>query len=549
LKNAPIARPEERGRQERTSVRDLARVTRTQLEDILQRSFKTVAEHLTSQTLNNPDNVAIIDGGKRLTFREFNHRVSGVARQLEKRGVGRGSRVLLMVKPGINMLIDVFALFRIAAIPIILDSGMSLRSFLTCVERSRPDFVRVGWKGYLLSLFFKCKRLFFIRKQEGEMADVAVDPDDLAAILFTSGSTGIPKGVCYRYRHFEAQLQKIRQHYGVEPGEIDLPLLPVFALFDPALGMTTVIPDMDFRRPSSLDPRKIVAAIQENAVTHTFGSPTLWRKIADFCEAKEVQLPTLRRILMAGCSVPFDLLEQMQGIAPNAKIHTPYGATECLPIVSIDARSLANTAALTRQGRGTCVGRPLPGIDLRIIRIADTELTHIEALPTGEIGEIAVSGDVVTDAYDGLPESTTLAKIVVDGICWHRMGDLGYLDNAGRLWFCGRKAERVVTPYKTFFTDCCEAIFNQHADVARSALIGLGHFGAQVPAIVIEPKEDVEVNYPYMQKRFLEKIRCVGKAHSLTRDIELFFICKHFPVDIRHNAKINRTELKKLYEH
>jgi acyl-CoA synthetase (AMP-forming)/AMP-acid ligase II len=200
---------------------------------------------------------------------------------------------------------------------------------------------------------------------------------------------------------FEAQVRLVRATYGIEPGEIDLPLLPVFALFNPALGMTTIVPEIDPSRPAAVDPEKIVRAIQQEQVTNSFGSPTLWRKIADHCLAHGVTLPSLRRVLCAGAPVPASLWADAKRFLPHGRLHSPYGATEALPVSSISSDEVDLASV-----RGACVGRPVPEIGVKIIAISDqpiATLAEARELPPGEVGEIIVSGPVVTKSYDALP--------------------------------------------------------------------------------------------------------------------------------------------------
>jgi acyl-CoA synthetase (AMP-forming)/AMP-acid ligase II len=363
-------------------------------------------------------------------------------------------------------------------------------------------------------------------------------PDDLAAILFTSGSTGAPKGVCYEHRMFEAQVRLIRETYGIRPGEVDLPLLPIFALFNPALGMTTVVPEIDPRRPADVDPAKIVQAIQQEGVTNSFGSPTLWRKIGDHCVRNGITLPSLRRVLCAGAPVPAPLWKASTSFLPNGRLHSPYGATEALPVATISSAEIDPTSV-----RGACVGRAVAGIEVKPIAITDGPIATIpdaRELPVGEIGEIIVRGPVVTQTYDELPEATRAAKIRdASGAVWHRMGDCGYIDASGRLWFCGRKVERVVTPAGTFFTEPCEQVFRQHPRVKRCALIGIDRPAGRRPAIVVEARlEDTRE-----QRRFARELQALAEKHEHTRAIRVFYFHRHFPVDVRHNAKIHRLTL------
>jgi acyl-CoA synthetase (AMP-forming)/AMP-acid ligase II len=330
-------------------------------------------------------------------------------------------------------------------------------------------------------------------------------------------------------------------------------MLPVFALFNPALGLTTVVPEMNPSRPATVDPAVIVQAITQGGVTNSFGSPVLWRKVVDHCLARRITLPSLRRVLCAGAPVPPPLMADFRKVAPQATMYSPYGATEALPVATVSDREiLESAAARTAAGAGTCVGRPVPGVDVRVIRLDDEPIREWSddlVLPVGEIGEIVVRGAQVTREYDHLPEATAAAKIPdpratrhpAPGTSpvWHRMGDCGSFDAEGRLWFCGRKAERVRTAHGDMFTERCEPVFNQHPAVARCALIGLGAPGTQEPAIVVETKPGATVT--------AAELRSLGRACPTTRDITAFFFHPGLPVDVRHNAKIHRLALARQF--
>jgi acyl-CoA synthetase (AMP-forming)/AMP-acid ligase II len=240
-------------------------------------------------------------------------------------------------------------------------------------------------------------------------------------------------------------------------------------------------------------------------------------------------------------------VELLKRWTPKARILTPYGATECLPISLIDGQTILNpeNRALNESGQGNCVGKPLPGIDLKIIPPSDQTLDSLEDVLEcrhDEIGEIIVRGDVVTKAYDKLEEETKLAKIPDGNSFWHRMGDLGYLDKQGHLWYCGRIAHMVETSRGPLYSVCVEAIFNKHPQVYRSALVYLGSkHPPHVPAVVVE-LENGEKPDPKILSIELQKL---GAQHSNTRPIRNFYIHPSFPVDVRHNAKIHRIELSK----
>ena len=367
-------------------------------------------------------------------------------------------------------------------------------------------------------------------------------------MLFTSGSTGAPKGVCYTHGMFDAQVRLIRETYDIRPGEIDLPMLPIFALFNPALGMTTIVPEIDPSRPASVDPKKIIQAIRQEKVTSSFGSPTLWRKIAAHCHANHIALPTMKRVLCAGAPVPPDLWELMGPVLPHGSLHSPYGATEVLPVSSISAAEvIAGTSIATEHGAGTCVGRVLAANEVKIIAINDgplATLADVRELPAGEIGEIIVRGPTVTREYDALPEATAVAKITgASGAVWHRMGDTGYIDGERRLWFCGRKAERVEASSGPLYTEQVEPLFTSHAEVNRVALIGLGERGRHRTALVIEPVAKDAIATSEDCRGLARELRAIALRHAHTSGIKLFYFHPRFPVDVRHNAKIHRLAL------
>jgi olefin beta-lactone synthetase len=496
-----------------------------------------------------------------LTFEELNAEVDAWCGRLISRGVWRGNRTLVMVRQGLPLIASVFALFKLGAVPIVIDPGMDRETFLACVTRSRPRAL-IGIPAAQLAshVFRKAFATVSVRirasnsitgritrarsrKRVPGYETAICAPADLAAILFTSGSTGSPKGVCYEHGMFDAQVRLIRGAYDIVPGEIDLPLLPIFALFNPALGMTTIVPELDPKQPAAVDPAKIVQAILQEDVTSSFGSPTLWNKIGNYCLENGITLPSMRRVLCAGAPVPEGLWQASRKFLSNGQLHSPYGATEALPVTSISAEEKEKA-----NGLGACVGHPVTDIDVRIIEPSDgriVTMSDTQELRRGGIGEIIVRGPVVTKTYDDNPPATSGAKISYThdfgtGF-WHRMGDCGYLDTEGRLWFCGRKVERVHTTDGTLYTEPCEQVFRVHPRAHRCALIGLGSAGQQVPALVVETKLENAAEGSALAR----ELYSLGAKHPHTAAIIVFFFRPKFPVDVRHNAKIHRLALAK----
>jgi acyl-CoA synthetase (AMP-forming)/AMP-acid ligase II len=536
-----------------------------------QRVSFNIASYLPLMASRNPDRQAIIapkDRRTRVTFRELNQECDRYAHGLARLGITRGTRTVLMVKPGVEFVGLSFALFKLGAVPVLIDPGMGKANLLACMEEVAPEaFIAVPLAQIAQAVAARAfktvkfrvtvgQRFFWGGPTLGQIREsawrefpcVQTRADEMAAILFTSGGTGPPKGVVYEHGMFDAQVRQLRDAYGIQEGEVDLPSFPLFALFSVAMGMTVVIPDMNPARPAAVDPAKFVAAIQQYQVTQSFGSPALWERIARFCIAQNVKLPSLKRVLIAGAPVQPRLLDRVkQTLAKNADAHTPYGATEALPVTTITAREvLRETAPLSRAGKGICVGKAFPDITVRIIPITDDRIPDWDsglALPPEEIGEIVVSGPVVTRAYYRREKATAMAKIRDGAAWWHRMGDVGYLDKRERLWFCGRKQDRVQTASGTLFTIPCEAIFNQHLDVFRSALVGIGPVGSQEPVIIIEPHPEKFPASFSAKIRFTDELLSLGEANPLTAGITTILFHQEFPVDVRHNVKISRDLL------
>lgn len=537
---------------------------------MLESQLVNIAAHLPEMAKRQPDTRAIIfpKQNRSLSFSELNTLSDRIARGLIANGICRGVRTVLMVTPSPEFFALTFALFKVGAVPVLIDPGLGIKNLKQCFSEAQPHaFIGIP-KAHLARLIFgwgketirTCitvgTRLFWEGTTLKSIIDEHTDAstfvpaptssEDVAAILFTSGSTGIPKGAVYSHGNFAAQVQALKQVYGIEPGEIDLPTFPLFALFAPALGMTAVIPEMDFTRPGSVDPRKIIGAIQKYGVTTMFGSPALINRVGRYGVKHQVKLPTLRRAISAGAPVSAAVLERFTSLLnPGVQVFTPYGATEALPVCSIGSTEiLETTRKITDAGGGVCVGRPVEGIRLEIIQISDDPICcwhESLKVPTGKIGEIVVQGEQVTKGYYNRPESDHLSKIADPETCsfFHRMGDLGGRDEEGRIWFCGRKSHRVETESGPFYTIPCEAVFNTHPAVFRTALVGVGAPGEVKPVLCVELEKDVKADPEQVRVELL----ALAQNHIHTKSIDTILFHPAFPVDIRHNAKIFREKL------
>ena len=530
-----------------------------------------IADGLTAMARQRPDAMAVFAPAGRdaagrtrhthLTFRQLDELSDHAAARLTLDGICDGARTVLMVRPSLAFFALTFGLFKAGAVPVLVDPGLGIKNIGPALAEAAPSaFVGIpaaqlarrlfGWGKATIRATLTIKPDWPRDWQTAYFADllapgVARLPDPTAAILFTSGSTGVPKGVVYTHAIFQAQVELLRSTYAIEPGEVDLCTFPLFALFAPALGMTSVIPEMDFTRPGQVEPWVIIEAVREFGVNNLFGSPALIRRVGDYGAGHGIKLPSLRRVISAGAPVPASVLASFATmLRPGVEIFTPYGATESLPVASVGSHTiLGETRAQTEAGHGVCVGRTVEGMEAAIIRIDDGPIAAWSdslKVPDGTIGEIVVRGPVVTRSYFGRPEATALAKIPDGNAVWHRMGDVGYLDDQKRIWFCGRKAHRVVTPDRTLFPIPVEGVFNTHPAVARTALVGVGEPGQVRPVVCVElPARFGRKDWERIRRELVE----LGRTNEVTRGINAFLRHPSFPVDIRHNAKIFRDKL------
>jgi olefin beta-lactone synthetase len=538
-------------------------------------SIFNISSHLREMAALHPHQRAVVvpkardkDGRvayTHLTFSQLENESDRMAFGLNSIGITRGTRTILMVKPGIEFFILTFSLFKVGAVPVVVDPGMGIRRMLGCLKQSMPEaFIGIP-KAHALRIF--CPKYFQTVKTSvtvgrrwfwgghsfNSIRHIGKDPfpiaqtryKEAAAILFTTGSTGPAKGAIYSHKTFDAQIRQLKSCFNIGENEIDLPTFPLFALFDPALGMTAVIPDMDPTRPAFVNPKKIIEAIENQGVTNMFASPALLNRVGRFGQENKVRLPSLKRVVSAGAPVaPANIEQFLTMLCDEAQIYTPYGATEAVPVAVIGSREiLSETAMRSEKGHGLCVGRPLDGVEVNIIRIDDGPIKQWSddlLVDDGDIGEIVVRGNLVSPRYFKLPRQNALSKIIKGKTVYHRMGDLGWRDNKGRIWFCGRKSHRVSTANGTLFTIPCEAIFNTHPCVARSALVGVGNPPEQKPVICIElDKRQKGTSINELEQELIQ----LAKGNFLTENIDTILFHRGFPVDIRHNSKIFREQL------
>lgn len=501
----------------------------------------------------------------------------------KKQGIEKGMRVATFVRPGLSFVPVIFALFRVGAVPVFIDPGMTPANMLACVEESECKALVGVPLAHLLKRFkqrfFKSVKISvcltqwkwlgkvlgavvlppvlpdFEVKESFEAHVAEVDRDELAAILFTSGSTGVPKGVEVTFGILWGQQKILREHFQITEDEIDMVPFPLFALFSAAWGITSVIPDMNPAKPAKCSGEKLAEMMLEYNVTHTAGSPAIWKNVLDYAKEEDVQFPALKRVLMAGAPVSESLVKGWQQLlSEDGHVFTPYGATEALPVSVISDQELMDHCyQYTGQGSGTCIGREMGDVKVKVIPLSDGPIDHInrvEELPPMQVGELVVQGPLVTRRYFNRPESTHMSKINdwdKSGYgFWHRMGDVGYRDHQGRLWFCGRKDHRVTLENRELFPVQIEPLFNQVPGVYRTAVVGVpvrkksGESKPQRPVLMVELEKGRRIKASMeLENELLSKAQQLKQTQEI---LDVLFV-KDFPTDVRHNIKINRPQL------
>jgi len=538
-----------------------------------------IAELLIEQAKLRPHQKAVIFPKRKadqyiyehLTFSDLNEVSNKYAKSFLELGIKKGTKTLVFLKPGPDFSSVTFALFKIGAVPIFIDPGMGKDNLLSSIEKIAPQAIIGIPKVHFLRMFFSesfnSLNIFVtsgnfsfsgeipLKNLRNRLKKVELDevlektaPDDLAAILFTSGGTGKPKGVEYTHQIFWHQTHLLKEMFGLTPEDIDIPGFPLFSFFTLSLGMTSCIPDMDPSKPAKAKGEKLYQVIKDNKATFLAGSPSIWENLADYLKTNGLELPSIKHIAMFGAPVSPTLLAKFKKALPKAKTYTPYGATEALPLSLIESSTILDkTQYQSLKGRGTCVGHPISAIEVKIIEITDSpieKISDIKEKSIGEIGEIIVSGPIVTSRYYDMESETKLSKIKDENRFWHRMGDLGYLDSEGLLWFCGRKAHRIQDKDRLDCSVNLEAIFNQHSMIKKSALINIGEKENKKAALVIQRVDGKtkDRNYKILKRELLD----LANSNPMTKHIQDIYVTKKFPLDVRHNIKIDRKKLSHL---
>ncbi len=520
----------------------------------------------------DPETTAIVelgsDGGC-ITRGALSERVEEAARALYARGVRPGQRVAVLIPPGIDLNTIVYAVWRLGAVVVVADAGLGLARLGAALRSTSPDHV-IGIRAALLLVRVTrvpgarisaepsaVRDLVAQGRSRPSLPEVATmhseahtrnrlesdgtgqDPE--AAILFTSGATGPPKGVVYTRSQLSAQVTMLRDAFGLADGEGFVAAFAPFALYGPPLGLPCAVPDMDVTAPHTLTAAALADAVEAVHATAVFASPAALRNVVatagDLSESQRIALEKPRLVMSAGAPVPVSLLHHVQALMPAAVTHTPYGMTEVLPIATIDPTTLdsdEHEGQIQPGGTrgGVCVGTPLEGVDVRIAALDDDELTERPWL----LGEIVVRAPHVKLRYHRAWAAQHAGERPAG---WHRTGDVGHLDAHGRLWVQGRLVHVLHTTHGPLAPYPVEHRIAAVPDVADVAVVGVGPAGTAQCVVVVVPTRRVgRRDSPLAEATLAAAVReaaAVPVAAVLVKD--------WLPVDIRHASKVDRTGL------
>ncbi|MFH8760940.1 AMP-binding protein [Streptomyces althioticus] len=479
--------------------------------------------------------------------------VHRIARDLHDAGVRPGHKAVVMTRDAYDLTAVTYALGALGAIPVLIEPRAEVSR---CLEDVAPDVfvgealahlgrrvLRWGRPHVRIPLVTGpvpvpgVRRLVTAPPGSGSVIPPDLhepDGDDTALIAFTSGSTGRPKGAEYRLSTVAGQLDALTALIGPRPDDVLLAgFLPV-ALLGPLLGPVTVVPAVNPLAPARTRPQEVVGPVLEHRATVLLASPAVLTLLARHCVRHGIRLPSVRQVLSFGAPLRVGLAEALRAVVPDdADVRSVYGATECLPVASIGDHELRATRTAPPVGHsGTCLGHPLPGMRARIL----------DADATGA-GGIAVGGPTVSPAYHGRPDADAATKSVTDEGLLHRTGDLGRVDDEGRLWFLGREAHLITgvdTDTGAAFTlapEDLEATADSTPGVRRTALVGIGTTRRELPVLCVELLPSVA------RAGALAAVREVVRKHPDGHRVGAFLLHPGFPTDPRHNSKTDRGRL------
>ena len=508
-----------------------------------------IAARLGERAALHPGRVAIVDdSGRRLTFGELDRRVRALGAGLASRGLGAGDSVLLFVPLSIDLYVALLAALHCGATAVFVDAWADRRRLDAAVRAASPKMFIGTPRAQLLRLLSPAVRripvhltaggrLLSLRRHESATptGPARVADDAPALVTFTTGSTGTPKAAARSHGLLWAQHLALARHLRPREDDVDMPTLPVFVLNNLASGIPSVLPDFDPRRPADIDPARIHRQMIAEGVTTSSGSPAFYERLARWCAETGERIP-LRALFTGGAPVLPPLARLLATVAGGA-VGVVYGSSEAEPISGIEARDML--AAMQGPAEGVCVGRPVPEVEVRILRPHDGSIAELAGweVARGETGEVAVTGAHVLAGYLNDPQAELRNKIDDGGRVWHRTGDAAWLDDEGRLWLMGRIAERVQRDGRVWWGGAAELRALQVECIRHAAYLGIADAARGQRAILC-----VETASGTLSAADRERL-IAALAPVPVDEVRVF---RTIPRDPRHASKTDAAALRRL---
>ena len=503
----------------------------------------------------NDPTPCFVDGatGLATSFAELHRRVMGIAAGLAEHGVQPGDRVAVLVMPGADLLATAYGCWRAGAVTVIADRGLGLSGLGAAVRGAHVQWVigppkalaaarALRWAPRARSIVVgdrvRLGAVTTLHALAGSRAPLPPEPaaSAPAAVLYTSGATGPAKGVRYLHGQMTAQRDALAELYGITASDRLVAAFAPFALYGPALGITSTIPDVDVTKPGTLTARALATAVGSVNGSIVFASPAALANVNRTAAAGgDARLARVRLVLSAGAPVPVDTLRATSMLCPAATLHTPYGMTECLPVADIDLATIeVVTAAAGAAAHGVCVGSPVFGVNVMIAPLGFDAAGALQSLAVTKTGEVLVQAPWLSAGYDQLWRTQHEARPRdAAGCVWHRTGDVGHLDGDGRLWIEGRSVHVIDADGGPITPVPVEVAVERLVDVRRCAAVGVGPAGCQQLVVVIEDAS--------ARDGLASTERCAAVRAAVTHPVAAVLDVRALPVDIRHNTKIDRT--------
>ncbi len=509
-----------------------------------------------AERAGDPAPAVVEVGGVTISWDTLERRVRELAAGLAASGLRPGDRVALLIPPSADLTAAVYALWRAGACIVVADKGLGLRGMGRALRGARIDQVigtaaglaaaramrlpgrriAAGPVGPTSMRILGASEGLVDLARAGRHAPAPPEPGDRdpCAVVFTSGATGPAKGVLYRHHQVQAQLALVAATYALTRDDRLVAAFAPFALLGPGLGIGSVVPGVDVTSPGSLTAAALAEAVRAADATVVFASPAALRNVlasaSALAPAQRSALGGVRLLMSAGAPVPVGVLRDLRALLPAADLHTPYGMTEALPVTDISLAEIEAAGA----GDGVCVGRPLPGVDVVLSALSPLGAADgpLQAA-AGATGEVCVRAEHVKDSYDAL---WATQRSAARDAGWHRTGDVGHLDGAGRLWIEGRLVHVVTTAAGPVTPVGIEQRIEDLAGVRAAAVVGVGPTGTQQVVVVVVPA--TASRSPLAGLPLTDAVRTAAGV-----DVAAVLLAGELPVDIRHASKVDRQRL------